>query len=212
MISVIIPAFNEREELPGTLRHLALNTILHEIILVDGGSTDDTCQIGHEAGITIAQCPRRQRAAQLNFGADLARGGTFLFLHADTWLNTHSLAQVETFLSNPDCVGGGFTRRFRSPSPLLRMTCLLADLRCRKIGWFLGDQAIFVRREIYSKMGGFSDRAQFEDLDFSRRMKKEGKLATITPPILSSARRFQPGPFRRSSRDLFLTVKYLCER
>jgi rSAM/selenodomain-associated transferase 2 len=212
MISVIIPAFNEQVELPETLRRLALNTVPHEIILVDGGSTDDTCQIGQEAGITVAHCPRRQRAAQLNFGADFAKGSTLLFLHADTWLNTHSLNQVETLLSDPGCVGGGFTRRFRSLSPLLGLTCFLSDFRCRKIGWFLGDQAIFVRRDTYSRMRGFSDRTQFEDLDFSRRMKKEGKVAAIAPPILSSARRFQNGPFLRSCGDLFLTAKYLCGR
>jgi rSAM/selenodomain-associated transferase 2 len=209
MISVIIPAFNEQEELPETLRRVALNAVEHEIILADGGSTDSTCLIGEEAGAVIARCDRKQRASQMNVGAAKAQGNALLFLHADTWLNRDSLAQIEKALVISGCVGGGFTRRFRSDSLFLRLTSATADFRCRTLGWFLGDQAIFVRRDTFSKIGGFADRSQFEDLDFCRRMKNEGKLAVIAPSILSSARRFQNGAFSRTSRDLLLTVKYL---
>lgn len=211
MISVIIPAFNEQEELPESLRHLSLNSVAHEIILADAGSADSTDQIAQRAGARIVKSLRRQRAAQMNLGAAQAQGTAFLFLHADTWLNANSLAQIEMSLAVSGCVGGGFSRRFRSPSQFLLFTCWLADFRGRKIGWFLGDQAIFVRRDTFSKLGGFADRDQFEDLDFSRRLKQEGTVATITPSISSSARRFGTGAFSRTCRDLFLTAKYLSE-
>jgi len=90
------------------------------------------------------------------------------------------------------------------------MTCLLASLRTRLTGWFLGDQAIFVRREVFKKLGGFRDLDLFEDLDFSRRMTQLGQVVTLSPPVISSSRRFQyRGAFLTTISDFWLTARYL---
>jgi len=209
MTSVIIPTFNEQEELPETLRHLARNSAEHEVIVVDAGSSDETCRIAQANGARVKNSPRKQRATQMNLGVKAVRGDSLLFLHADTWLTGESLSKIQTVLNNPKYVGGGFARRFRSPSLFLQMTCCLAELRCRAFGWFLGDQAIFVRRDVFEKLNGFPDLDQFEDLDFCRRMKKCGPWATLKPPVLSSARRFREGPLKRTLADLRLTAHYL---
>jgi len=208
MISVIIPTFNEQEELPETLRHLARNSTEHEVIVVDAESSDGTSRIAQANGAKVINSPRKQRAAQMNLGAKAAKGGSFLFLHADTWLPEGSLGKIEAILNRPKYVGGGFARRFRSPSLFLRMTCCFAKARCRAFGWFLGDQGIFVRHDLFEKLNGFRDIDQFEDLDFCRRMKEYGRLATLTPPVLSSARRFREGPLLQTLKDLRLTARY----
>jgi Pyridine nucleotide-disulphide oxidoreductase len=87
-------------------------------------------------------------------GAQHAHGSVLLFLHADTVLPTSALEQMESVLTNDGIVGGGFARRYDSDSWFLRTTCLLASLRTRLTGWFLGDQAIFVRKQVFESLGG----------------------------------------------------------
>jgi GT2 family glycosyltransferase len=115
----------------------------------------------------------------MNLGARHAYGAVLLFLHADTVLPTAALDHVASSLSENGIVGGGFARRYDSDSWFLRTTCLFADLRTRWTGWFLGDQAIFVRAETFEKLAGFRDLELFEDLDFSIRMTKTGKVTTL---------------------------------
>jgi hypothetical protein len=93
---------------------------------------------------------------------------------------------------------------------LLRLTCLLAHARNHLIGWHLGDQAMFVRRDLFVRLGGFRPASRFEDLDFSRRLKKSGRLLTLLPCVTSSSRRFMSaGPARTTLRDFVLTIRYL---
>ena len=215
VISVIIPTLNEGSYLGATLQRLAQNAPQHEIIVSDGGSTDETVQIARQHGAKIiagvlASPPATGRALQMNSGARAATGEILLFLHADTYLRSTSLSQIETALQNPAAVGGGFARRFDSHSPFLWFSCWLATWRCRKLGWFLGDQAIFVRRTVFDRLQGFRDMPVFEDLDFSRRLARAGKVVTISPGIVCSARRFyQRGPLLTTCRDFWLTCRYL---
>ncbi len=115
-----------------------------------------------------------------------------LFLHADTRLAPSALRALQAALRHEEVVGGGFARRYDSASPFLRATCALAEARTRFCGWFLGDQAIFVRRTVFAALGGFSAWDVFEDLDFSRRLARVGRVVTLRPPVVSSARRFTP--------------------
>jgi hypothetical protein len=109
-----------------------------------------------------------------------------------------------------EVVGGAFARHYASPSLLLRLTCALADWRNRIIGWHLGDQAMFVRRGLFFQLGGFRDVERFEDLDFSRRLKDAGRIVTLLPPVISSARRFERnGAAWTTLRDLALTLRYV---
>lgn len=223
MISIIIPTLDEEEHLPETIRRASSGPeIPFEIIVVDGHSRDATREVARRAGAAVLECPVRQRAAQMNFGARAARGETLLFLHADTWLPASGLTTLQkTLADRPGVVGGAFARRFailrpenNSPpqaSAFLALTCLLAELRNRCVGWHLGDQAIFARREAFVKLGGYKPMARFEDLDFSRRLASLGQLATLRPPVLTSHRRFlRLGPIRTTGRDLWLTCRYLA--
>ena len=211
MISVIIPVFNEERYLPATLVAIKRNESAHEIIVVDAGSSDGSVNIALEHGARVLPTAVKQRAGQMNDGAQAARGDILVFLHADTRLPQHALAKIESVIEKLHVIGGGFARRYDSPSWFLRGTCALAGIRTRLTGWFLGDQAIFVRKEIFEKLGGFRNFDLFEDLDFSGRMGREGRVITLRPPVVTSARRFALcGPIRTTWADLLITWRYLC--
>ena len=210
MISIIIPTFNESRYLPATLAAIKRNESSHDVIVVDAGSFDSTIEIALGRGTQLIGSGVRQRASQMNLGAQSARGDILVFLHADTRLPQNALIEIESAFTKRSVVGGGFVRRYESPSWFLRGTCALAGIRTRLSGWFLGDQAIFVRAEVFKALGGFRDFNLFEDLDFSRRMRREGQVVTLYPPVISSARRFSSCPaWRRTWLDLLLTLRYL---
>lgn len=212
MISIIIPTCNEAHSLPGTLAAIRVGAgpSPHEVLVVDAASEDDTRALAQNSGAHVFASSTRQRAAQMNLGAKKARGDILLFLHADTILPLGALAKIETALVAANVVGGAFARRYASRSWLLRATCLLADFRARTSGWFLGDQGIFVRPEVFRGLQGFRDFPLFEDLDFSRRLRATGRVVTLSPPVLSSARRFAArGPARTTWSDFVLTLRYL---
>jgi rSAM/selenodomain-associated transferase 2 len=211
MISIIIPVFNEELYLSATLAAIKTNESPHEIIVVDAGSSDASINVALDYGARVLSTAVKQRADQMNRGAQSARGNIFVFLHADTRLPRNALAKIESAIARQHVVGGGFARRYDSPSWFLRGTCALAEIRTRLFGgWFLGDQAIFVRRGVFDKLGGFRDLDLFEDLDFSRRMRCEGRLITLRPAVTTSSRRFALiGPVRTTWMDLLITWRYL---
>ncbi len=209
-ISIIIPALDEAAEIAATIESAQCPFVEHEIIVVDGGSVDGTAQVAEKMGCRVVGTQQRQRAAQMNLGASLARGEVLLFLHADTHLQAGALMAIREALRDPRVVGGAFARRYDSRSMMLALTCRLAALRNRAIGWHLGDQAMFVRAEIFRNSGGFAEVAQFEDLDFSRRLARLGRVVTLRPAVLSSARRFtRRGALLTTVRDVLLTCRYL---
>ncbi len=210
MISIIIPAANEAAQLPATFAALRGQTARYESIVIDAQSTDGTAKIARDFGAQVIASARRQRAAQMNAGARAARGEVLLFLHADTRLGPAALAKIAGALRDPAVAGGGFARRYDAPSPLLRVTCALAEMRTRCCGWFLGDQAIFVRRAVFEELGGFREWDIFEDLDFSRRLARAGRTVTLRPPVISAGRRFTArGAARTTWSDFWLTVRHL---
>jgi rSAM/selenodomain-associated transferase 2 len=209
-ISIIIPAVNESPTLRAILAAIRSPVHPFETIVVDGRSSDETAAVAEAGGARVVSSPCRQRAYQLNLGARQARGEILLFLHADTVLPEGALDQIVYRLQDRQIMGGAFARRYSSPSRVLRFTCLLARWRNQLIGWHLGDQAMFVRRSVFFQLGGFREVDLFEDLDFSRRLKKFGRLVTLLPCVTSSSRRFMSaGPARTTLRDFFLTTRYL---
>ena len=211
MISLIIPTYNEAVALAATLDSVAQNKANKEVMVVDAGSIDRTRELAREKAARLLFSPRKQRAYQMDLGARQACGTILLFLHADTLLPASALDYILLALSNKRVVGGGFSRRYNSNSCFLRLTCVLASLRTRSTGWFLGDQAIFVRREKFAELGGFRDLDLFEDLDFSRRMAKAGQVVTLIPPVISSSRRFKArGEVLTTLSDFWLTCCYLA--
>lgn len=207
-ISIVIPVANEAAVLPHCLR--SIDRSGSEIVVVDGGSDDETCAIAAASGCRVLSLPQPHRARQMNCGAGSARGRILVFLHADTWLPPDALARIMAAIDCQRALGGGFARRYRSRSVTLALTCRLAGLRNRIIGWHLGDQAIFVRRDVFEQLGRYREIPIFEDLDFSRRLGALGRTVTLTPPVSSSARRFvAKGPLRTTWDDLLLTRQYL---
>jgi len=207
-ISVVIPVANEAAALPDCLARISRRA--SEILVVDAASNDQSAALARAAGCQVVPAPQRHRARQMNLGAAQARGRILLFLHADTWLPPDALAKIIDAIDRRRALGGGFARRYRSRSLTLAMTSRLAAIRNRLWGWHLGDQAIFVRRDIFDRLCGYRDIPIFEDLDFSRRLRALGKTVTLTPPAYSSARRFaEKGPLRTTWDDLRLTRRYL---
>ncbi len=211
MISIIIPTLDEADSLGTTIAAARSENISCEILVVDAGSCDDSVAIAAAAGARVLESRRRQRAYQLNLGAMHARGEVLLFLHADTLLSRNALQLISRALENREMVGGAFARRYASASRLLRVTCFLAQCRNQLIGWHLGDQAMFVRRTAFFQLGGFREVDRFEDLDFSRRLRKFGRTVTLRPSVISSSRRFdRAGPACRTFLDFLLTLRYLA--
>lgn len=208
-ISVIIPTLNEASALAAAIAAIRTSEIAHEILVVDAQSSDETVAVAQASGARVLSSSLRQRAQQLNLGARAARGSILLFLHADTLLPAHGLEGVAQILRDPRIVGGGFVRRYASASVFLRVTCLLARWRNRFLGWHLGDQAMFARTAVFFQLGRFPETAMFEDLEFSRRLKRVGRVATLTTAVTTSARRFAAGAVRTTWRDLGLTINYL---
>ena len=209
-MSVIIPTLNEAATLRAAIDSARCDGMQSEIIIVDGGSFDGTIELSEAAGCTVLRTSPAQRARQINAGARVARADVLLFLHADTHLASGALGAICEKMRDPRLVGGAFVRRYDSRSRLLALTCQLATVRNRLWGWHLGDQAMFVRASVFRELGGFAEITIFEDLDFSRRLGRSGRIMTLSPPVISSGRRFaERGPLRTTLHDLLLTCGYL---
>ena len=211
-ISIIIPVLNEAEFLLPTIKHIEALSGPYEVIIIDAGSNDETPQIARRVSGRVLRSKERQRAKQMNLGASQAKGEVLFFLHADTLANPKTLDAIRDALRDPRTVGGAFARRYSHPSIFLRLTCRLAGLRSKLLGWNLGDQGIFVRKVIFDQIEGYSEIDMFEDLDFSRRLAKLGRTVNLGPPIRTSGRRFGSTPIRTTFRDFLLTMRYLMKR
>jgi len=215
MISVILPTLNEDTLLPGALGSLEGSDEEYEALVVDGGSADDTVEIARSHRNTVAiSCATAHRATQMNLGAARSRGRILLFLHADTRLPRGGLDRIRRAMdSNADLVGGAFARYFDSTSRFLRLTCELSACRGAWTGLYLGDQAMFVRRDVFETMGGFPEITPFEDVELALRIRELGVTALLRPPVISSARRFEArGPVATTWSDFRLTCRYLARR
>jgi rSAM/selenodomain-associated transferase 2 len=206
--SIIIPTLNEAQHIAGAIASArALEPA--EIIVVDGGSTADTLAAAGSADQVLTAA--RGRASQQNAGAAASRGDVLLFLHADCRLDPRGLEQIATALADSCCVGGCFQQRIEAVGIRFRWLERGNSLRVRLWGLAYGDQGIFVRREVFDRLGGFPPLALMEDLFFMKRLKREGRLALLPGPLTVSARRWQSrGVFRQTVRNWWLTALAQC--
>ena len=190
-LSIIIPTLNEAEAIVPTLASLqSFRGREIEIIVVDGGSTDDTLHLTRPLADRIAAA-RRGRASQMNAGAAIARGKVLLFLHADTQLPLGAVELIRAALSDACRSWGRFDVRIDSGNPVLWVVARMMNLRSRWTGIATGDQAIFVRRDDFERIGGFPDIPLMEDIALSRALGRLSPPACISIPVITSARRWQ---------------------
>jgi rSAM/selenodomain-associated transferase 2 len=185
-LSLIVPTLNEELALERTLEHLA--SFSEEIIVSDGGSEDRTEEIARSFPVIWTQGPPG-RGPQLNHGVASSSGEGLVFVHADTELPPNAATEIKQALDN-GYAGGGFRVRFSGSHRLMAVGSRLVNLRTRITRAPLGDQAQFVRREVFDQLGGFHDWPIFEDLDFIRRLKKQAKITVLSSAVITSDRRY----------------------
>jgi rSAM/selenodomain-associated transferase 2 len=188
-ISIVIPVLNEEKHITATVAALPRSQP-HELVIVDGGSSDRTAEICNRLGATVL-LSSRGRARQMNFGARRASGDVLLFLHADTRLPDSAFDDIQQALSNPQCVGGHFDVQLDGAHWMLGVIGAMISLRSRLSQVATGDQAIFVRREVFAELGGYPDIPLMEDVAFARALKRKGRVACLRSRVLTSARRWE---------------------
>ncbi len=210
-ISVVIPTLDAAAELPAALAALANSRLVHEIVVADGGSRDDTIAIATRAGARIV-VGRRGRGTQLATGAASSCGEWLLFLHADCRPAQGWQTAVEAFINAPGASGraGYFAFALDDESPAARRLERLVAWRCRVFALPYGDQGLLIPRALYNAVGGFAALPLMEDVDLARRLGRS-RLAPLAAPLHVSARRYrQDGYIRRTVRNLLCLLLYFA--
>jgi rSAM/selenodomain-associated transferase 2 len=187
---------NEERTIALTLDAIAASAssagVIVEVIVVDGASSDRSRDLASTRCARLL-VTRRGLACQMNAGAAAAEGDALAFVHADTVVPLTFARDVGVALSDPAVVGGRFDLRMDDNAPMLRLIGWLISMRSRLSRTGTGDQAIFVRREVFERLGGYRDIAICEDLDFARRLKRAGRVACLRSRVTTSARRWREG-------------------
>jgi rSAM/selenodomain-associated transferase 2 len=206
-LSIIIPTLNEEGSLGRIL--MSITDLAHEIIVVDGGSADKTAEIAQQYTPHVFSTGRG-RGRQQHLGACYAVGDVLVFLHADTLPPQGSQTIIESTLSDREVVFGAFRLSIHPPTPGLNLIALVTNLRSRILKMPYGDQALFMRRSDYFRVGGFRDLPVMEDVDLVRRLNRMGRFKLTGDRVMTSARRWEKeGVCRTTLRNWSLLVRYL---
>lgn len=190
-LSIVVPTLNEAGGIAGTLAALQpLRARGAEVIVADGGSADGTAALARPLADTVVAAPRG-RASQQNAGAAVARGGVLVFLHADTRLPDGADGLILRGLRDTGRGWGRFDVRLTGRAPVLRVVERMISLRSRLSGIATGDQAMFVRRDWFDRVGGFQEIPLMEDVALSRALKRLGPPLCIATPAVTSSRRWE---------------------
>jgi len=191
MISIIIPTFNEADQIAQTISKILSANSRHivEIIVVDGGSTDNTTSIADQYGAIVKQSIRKGRAAQMNFGASIAKYDILYFLHADS-IPPHDFTLAIINAHDDGATSGCFRLQFDYDHWFLKANAWFTRFNVNAIRF--GDQSLFVIKEIFQKAGGFrEDLLMMEDQEIIRRLKKFGKFEILDKYVTTSARKYR---------------------
>jgi rSAM/selenodomain-associated transferase 2 len=203
-ISVLIPALNEADRIVGIVRRAAEALPGQEIIVIDGGSRDATASAAAEHAVVLQSTG--SRGASLNEAAEIAHGDVLLFLHADTLLPRDAQAEIDDILAGSCVAGGAFRLAFDDDSTMARATAAWVNARSLIFNVFLGDQALFVRRDVFLRAGGFRDWSLMEDLEILRRLRRFGALLMTRNAVVTSARRHMRRGWLRTTGTVWLVT------
>lgn len=208
-VSIVVPVLNEAPIISDALQRLRQDFPECELIVIDGGSSDATPDLAAAHACVITTAPGRAR--QMNEGARLTRGDVLWFVHADTVVAPQALEQIREALSDPATVGGGFTLRFDSRTPSLDYLARMSTLRARRLHHVFGDQAMFVRRDTFDRLGGFAPLPLMEDFEFSRRLHRTGRMVVLTATSTAASRRLtEHGTLRMIAFMQYLKLLFLA--
>lgn len=197
-ISVIIPTLNEEKTVSKTLNAVSRLINVDEIVVVDGGSTDSTCRVVESYAETkplkLIKTDLKNRASQMNEGAKYAAHEIFWFIHADTRPIQGSGKQIKFYARYDEIVGGNFATTFEGANRWAKfLTWFYSQFHAATL--LYGDSAIFVRRDVFEKLKGFRRLNIFEDVDFYRRLEKQGRCVYVDLPVSVMAERFENRSF-----------------
>lgn len=208
MISIIIPAYNEADQIEQTISKIQANKGQHpiEIIVVDGGSSDKTITIAEKSGAITLLSEKKGRAAQMNKGASIAKGEIFYFLHADS-LPPQNFTGYITDSWQSGHSSGCFRLCFDLPHWFLKVNCWFTRFDINAIRF--GDQSLFVTRDVFNKCGGYNEALIImEDQEIIHRIKKHGKFKVMNAAVTTSARKYRDnGIFRMQA--IFYRIWFL---
>jgi rSAM/selenodomain-associated transferase 2 len=210
LLSVVIPALDEAGSIGGLLDDLRGLGVSHEVIVVDGGSHDDTAEIARRAGATVVMS-RRGRGHQLRAGGNVAAGAALCFLHADVRLSPGTLDAIADVASSGAVRAVAFRRAIAAPGWRYRVVECGALLRAHVLRMPYGDQGIVMTREIYDAVGGVADVPLMEDVLLACALRAAGGVTIRSERVVVSARRWErDGVFRRSAANLALLFRFLA--
>ncbi|HBR14515.1 MAG TPA: family 2 glycosyl transferase [Candidatus Omnitrophica bacterium] len=189
MISVIIPVYNEEECLLKNDVYYQVISQAGELIFVDGGSTDRTVSLAQKLGRVITA--PKNRGAQMNRGANEAKHNIFLFLHADAFIHLENLQQIVKAIEGKKYIGGCFKQVLDDPAILYRWIAWTGNIRAKVSKVFYGDQAIFVRRDVFQQLGGFPEVKIGEDVLFTKKLRRKGRVGILPFAVNCSTRRWK---------------------
>lgn len=210
-LSIIIPAYNAEGVLPLCLASLmpGLETgLIREVILVDGGSKDQTRRLAEGAGANVVTAPEKGRAAQMLQGAQEARGDWLLFLHADTALSRDWAERAKSHIAERKDKAAAFTLAYRSDHPMAKIVARRANWRARTLGLPYGDQGLLISRKLYDEVGGYPNAPFMEDLKIVRAIGKT-RLTILSAEARTDASKYDRDGWRkRSWRNAILVTRY----
>lgn len=189
-ISIIIPTLNEAEILPKNLQ-LITGEARVEIIIVDASNQEKTRKVAAAFGVRVIHSCQKNRAYQMNLGSVAATGKILLFLHADTFLPSGYLQLVPDILAMPQTVAGAFELGIDGTQKFFRLIEMAVNWRSRFLSLPYGDQAIFIKAEIFHQVGAFAKLPIMEDVELVQRLKRWGKIRIAPAKVLTSSRRWQ---------------------
>ncbi|GAB4175992.1 MAG: TIGR04283 family arsenosugar biosynthesis glycosyltransferase [Terrimicrobiaceae bacterium] len=211
LVSLIVPSWGDDELVAGLVERLPTAPEVAEWVIASVEPFHKIRDLERFGALRIVQCPEPSRGRQMNLGASVASGRLLCFHHADSDLQAAHLEALAAVATDESIIGGAFHRHFDNRHPVLRCAEPLMRRLSSMAGPLFGDQSLFVKARVFAEIKGFADIPLMEDLEFSRRLRRTGRVVLLDPPMASSARRFeQLGSWRTTALNAaFVALFYL---